>query len=250
MKKIILIFLSITFSLQARTVFIIVHGTWAPGTAWCKPGGNFFDALEKAIGKNDVVIPYTWAGALDHEIRLRAAHGLVNVIKSYPKKTKIIIIAHSHGGNIAILASQQLTRKIEKLYLLGTPINTDYQPNMKTIKQIYNLFSFGDEVQCAMGFFERTLPEHERIFNIHVTMHHKEIGHFQLHERCIAHWIATHGQLSYHAMKIDFFSIGLSALSEEPEQEELVEQERISMQLLMFDVYKQLALRKPPGKTS
>ncbi len=243
MKKIILLLLT-TFSLPARTVFIIVHGTWAPGTSWCKPGGNFFDALEKTVGKKGIVIPYTWAGTLDHEIRLRAARGLINVIKSYSKKTKIIIIAHSHGGNVAILASQQLTRKIEKLYLLGTPISTDYQPNMKIFKKIYNLFSFGDEVQRMMGVFERTLPEHERIFNIHVTMNHKEIGHFQLHEQCIAHWIATHSQLPSCAMTIDFFSDGLSALSEEPKQKNMVEQETIAMQRLMFDVYKQLALRK------
>lgn len=177
----------------AHDVYIIVHGTWSCGISWANSGGDFFDALEKSAPEGSHILPYTWSGNVDHVSREHAAKGLVKLIKSYPAKTNINLIAHSHGANVATVASQMLAKdlnnhhSIANFYALGAPVNvSSYAPAMNVIKNFYNLFSFEDFVQPVFGFFERTYPEHEHTANIRIFINGKEPGHSELHDPLVA----------------------------------------------------------------
>jgi len=181
----------ITQSIIPSSIYIIIHGTWGLETSWYAPDGDFFDALECTAQKDgSCVVPFCWSGNNSIEARQKAANNLVKLIDSYPPNTTLIIIAHSHGGTVALLAAQYLKKnKIFCLYTLGTPINKALYPNMDTIHYCYNLFSFEDVVQTVLGMFDREYAAHERIANIRVIINDKEPDHTELHHPIIGAWI-------------------------------------------------------------
>lgn len=185
------------------------------------PGGDFFDQLEqKALPLDDHVVPFCWSGDNTHTARVRAATGLTKLIQSYPVDTSVCLVAHSHGSNVGIIASQILAQdknndhRIDVFYALGTPINTDYQPNMQIISYLYNLFSFEDLIQTVLGMFKREYPPHERIANVRITINGKEPSHTQLHSPLISAWLPQlHHWLSNQ--KIDLTMPGIIHFSTE-----------------------------------
>ncbi len=195
MKKILFIFLLISTSIHAHTVFILVHGTWAQSAAWHMPGGDFFNALEQCTKHYANIVPFRWDGSNTHTARAHAATGLVKLIQSYPQETTLRLITHSHGTNVATLASQLLGKDtnnkhtIDVFYALGTPINGDYQPDMRVINYFYNLFSFEDLIQPVLGMFRREYEAHARVANIRITIDSKEPNHTQLHDPLVASWL-------------------------------------------------------------
>jgi pimeloyl-ACP methyl ester carboxylesterase len=200
MKQILLSFLFYSAYLDAqhhKGIFILIHGTWGVNSEWYQPDSLFFKAIEEsASAVHYAVVPFMWSGSLDHTSRKIAGAVLAKLIQSYPSETKITIIGHSHGGNVAILASQILSadprnnHSIEALFTLGTPVHAqDYMPNMNIIKKLYNFFSFEDKVQPIFGFFDREFPKHSGICNLRIFIDNKEPGHGQLTSELIAHWI-------------------------------------------------------------
>lgn len=132
---------------------------------------------------------------LGHESRVKAAQNLVKLINTYDAKTAIYIIGHSHGGNVATLASQLLAQednrfRIRALFTLGTPIMSTYYPNMSVILYLYNLFSFEDLVQTVLGISDREFPEHRRIANMQVYINGVQPDHSGLHHPLMGKWIA------------------------------------------------------------
>ena len=147
----------------SQTVYIIIHGTWGHPFNWQMPGGDFYEELRISAQEYDATTAFlNWSGKNSHEARLEGARRLVSLIKTYAPEDSINIVAHSHGGNVGILASQLLENsdyKIDTFFALGTPIHTiSYMPNMNVINRLYNLFSFGDMVQTVGGIFKRELP--------------------------------------------------------------------------------------------
>lgn len=197
-KTITFIFiLFMTANAQAKSVFILVHGTWGADCSWYTPKGDFFDALENTVCEKDsVVVSFRWSGGCGHESRINAAESLVKLIKTYDVTTAIFLIAHSHGGNVVTLASHLLAQeeknkhRIRALFTLGTPIMSNYLPNMKVIQYLYNFFSFEDIVQTVLGISFREYPEHKRIANLRVIVNGKEPDHAGLHHPLIGKWIA------------------------------------------------------------
>ncbi|HSC25112.1 MAG TPA: alpha/beta hydrolase [Candidatus Babeliales bacterium] len=196
-KKIIVIICFIFLSTQAQSVFIIIHGTWGADCSWHSPKGDFFDALENAVcQKNSAVVSFRWSGGCGHESRVKAANNLIKLIKTYAIDTPLFIIAHSHGGTVAVLASQFLAQeqdnkyKICALFTLGTPIMSNYLPNMNVIGYVYNLFSFEDLVQTVLGISSREYPKHKRIANLRIMINGKAPDHAGLHHPIVGKWIA------------------------------------------------------------
>ncbi|HRN78527.1 MAG TPA: hypothetical protein PLU71_04760 [Candidatus Dependentiae bacterium] len=197
--KYILLVLIIYFSpaYAYRNLFIIIHGTWASSTDWHMPGGDFFDALQQTVLQHEgYVVTYAWSGKLDHAQRLQAAQGLKQLIQSYDLTRNIYLIGHSHGSNVAALATQLLGKDmynkhtITALYMLGTPINAEYYlPDMDIVGHVYNLFSSGDFIQHVFGRYDRELPKHPRIANIRIFINDVEPGHSELHHPVIAKWL-------------------------------------------------------------
>lgn len=203
MKKIAIFF--VFFHLQLfpiNRVVIVIHGTWAQKELWYLPGGDFFEALQKSVKKNDTaIVPFLWSGGLSHEDRFHGARVLAQLIKSYPLEAECVIIAHSHGANVALLAAQILgedshnKHSIALFFALGAPVsNRICVPNMKVIKYLYNLFSFDDLVQPIFGMARREFDEHQRIANICVVVNGKRPHHSGLHDPLIAESILSlHG---------------------------------------------------------
>lgn len=104
-KTILILFLS--FLNQLNCVVILVHGPYESHSSWCNPGGNFYKELEnssKSLNQN--LIPFSWSGLPTDEQIIKGAESLAKVILSYPNNEKIIIIGHSHGGNVINFATQ------------------------------------------------------------------------------------------------------------------------------------------------
>ncbi len=95
---------------------ILVHGTFGLDSTWYRPGGKFYKTLEQhATTLNQKLVPFTWSGKLSDKARIQAAESLAALILSYPKDEPIILIGHSHGGNVIILASRLLNDPVPRL---------------------------------------------------------------------------------------------------------------------------------------
>ena len=133
--------------------FVLVHGTGddnarIPGDerAWWAPNSYFNKILKKnleAQGLNSsaqyIIDVFEWGGANSERARMRGAKALASHIRKLDAVTTteenvFVIIAHSHGGNVAIDALAQLDAKNPstrsqvsadpkvRLVLVGTPV--------------------------------------------------------------------------------------------------------------------------------
>jgi len=214
MKK-LLFWILILAHFKINAIIILVHGTFANGSKWWQPGGDFYQALEQeTIKLNERIHLLNWTGALNNIARIRAAKDLAELVLTlemgYPNE-KIIIIGHSFGGNVINLASKLLyhiesipsfssfedtaefvqayrdltklrTKKccknlIEIVYLLGTPIDLDqFHPNMYVIKHLFNLFSSNDKVQSVLGFYGKKVENLQRIANFEIIIRDAQVA--------------------------------------------------------------------------
>ncbi len=108
--------LSLLTPFIACPVVIIVHGSFSSKDAWWRVNGGFFNEVEKqAKAKGHCVVPFSWSGQpTEKEIRAGGAM-LAKLIESYPISEHIILIGHSHGGNVINHASKLLFDPLEKL---------------------------------------------------------------------------------------------------------------------------------------
>lgn len=169
---------------------LVVHGTWAKGKWWL-PGSPFIDYLDSVSNNAVYKQPdqFQWTGNNSHSHRLQAGNMLAKWLIKHPYVTTIV--AHSHGGNVAIVASKDLLygeRVINKLVLLGTPSRSDYPPVLRTIGILSNVYSFVDLVQTPTGTFPhrrgegRTISDSRHTLNIIAGNGKLGPGHSDLHE--------------------------------------------------------------------
>jgi len=200
--------------IEINAIIILVHGTFATGSKWWQPGGDFYQALEQEATKiNEKIHLLNWTGALNNSARIKAAKNLAELVLSLKtvNNEKIIIIGHSFGGNVINLASKLLYHSenipsfysfedtaefvqsyrdlaklrakrccknlIEVVYLLGTPIDLDqFHPNMYVIKYLCNLFSPNDKVQSVLGFYGKKVENLERIANFEIIIRDAQVA--------------------------------------------------------------------------
>ena len=142
-------------------MLIVIHGTvWIPGNWWHpnQPFTNYLNTVsirQLYTGPNP---PFSWSGGNSDAARQAGASLLVNWVQQNPAPDSLFIVAHSHGGNVAMLASRQGV-KIDRLINLGTPITTQYTPDLRNINLIRNVYSFGDPVQTPFGSAPHTRGE-------------------------------------------------------------------------------------------
>jgi len=123
----------------------IVHGTlfsWA-GQAeeeWWAPGdGDFHEYLKRGprpgvYSGNDF---FDWSGGWRDKARHKAATELVTWLQQRALGG-VDMFAHSHGGNVAMLASHQV--KLGKLILMSCPVHwTQYQPNFTNVASVVSI---------------------------------------------------------------------------------------------------------------
>jgi hypothetical protein len=107
-------------------VITLVHGTWAPDAPWTKEGSSLRAKLRNRLGERTVFRTFTWSGRNSHLARLQAGVELRSDLEAsiahYPN-AKQFVIAHSHGGNVALYAlrDQRLQAWIDGLVTFATP---------------------------------------------------------------------------------------------------------------------------------
>lgn len=209
-------------TLYTKSACIIVHGTWASGASWYQSGGDFFEEIFHCVQELscvDEVISFSWSGCLSSKHHFQAAQLLIDTIMSYDF---VILVAHSHGATVGILASQIMAQKfsprniyakIKKFYALGVPVDpsNSVYPDMWVIDKFYNLFSFGDIVQPIQGMFNRCFADHERLANISVVLNGACPSHTNLHHSLLGRYILKipeiYQQQSIHNFEFFSFSV-------------------------------------------
>jgi hypothetical protein len=90
----------------SRSVFTIVHGTWAREAEWSKPGSVLWSRISSIVPCSTIV-RFGWSGRNSFAARLRAGNELARQLRSqivgHPG-ARHYVIAHSHGGNVALYA--------------------------------------------------------------------------------------------------------------------------------------------------
>lgn len=90
----------------------LVHGTWAAHADWMQDGHELPDALAAMSGT--AVHRFCWSGRNRHRARLEAGRGLrdhlVGLVSAYREPgadPEHHVVAHSHGGNVALYALRE-----------------------------------------------------------------------------------------------------------------------------------------------
>ena len=92
-------------------VVVLVHGTFARNAQWTKAGGSLYDRLVQMRCK---VNSFQWSGKNSHYARRLAVSQLTQTLGKLQEENPeapLWVIAHSHGGNIAIHAGQEIWKK-------------------------------------------------------------------------------------------------------------------------------------------
>lgn len=115
--------------IRTPIVVTLVHGTFAKGATWTKNSSILRDEIAAELGQHEREVTFDvfeWSGRNTHKARVKAGYELASHIKALRKRfplAKHFIIAHSHGGNVALLAHKHLPEHLHALGVatLGTP---------------------------------------------------------------------------------------------------------------------------------
>jgi len=186
-----------TASPGVQALTVILHGTFAANQTWWRQGtSNFWAYINSRVpnvcgGQG----AFSWSGANNHAARVQAAGALVTWAGKQTYQF-LDIIAHSHGGNVCFLASRMGLR-IRKLIALGTPIRTEYPPDVRQIELIHNVYSTHDHVQTPTGTLPNRRGEGRSLGDAANVINHRaaddghggQPGHTDLHEKDT--WVAS-----------------------------------------------------------
>jgi pimeloyl-ACP methyl ester carboxylesterase len=143
---------------------------------------------------------FGWDGRLSNRHRRKAAHQLyqslcteIDRLKANCKNLEVMVIGHSHGGNVALYlahAEQNFKKKltIDKLVLLGTPVQSETEGYVSAscFKKVYNFFSRGDQIQkidrisTRDAWSKRKFTPHENLIQVELRCGKKQPGHAEL----------------------------------------------------------------------
>jgi len=122
--RIFLVIILSSWISRSYGVVILVHGSFATLSTWCKPTGLFYQELEKQAHEfNQKVISFSWSGMPHDSQIVLGAQALAKTILSYSADEEIILIGHSHGGNVINFASQLLHNSLDDM-VASTPYTT------------------------------------------------------------------------------------------------------------------------------
>jgi triacylglycerol esterase/lipase EstA (alpha/beta hydrolase family) len=128
---------------QVSTVFL-VHGTSAQGAPWIRPDSKLATAIATAY-PNVRIVPFDWSGDNSHQARVTAGHQLASRIRQVMEEipeSRIAIIGHSHGGNVALYAlrDKAVAALVSEVIFLGTPF---FRFVRRDVRPTVNLFALG-----------------------------------------------------------------------------------------------------------
>ena len=179
----------------STTTVYLVHGMWGRGLfprvrprkvpRWFERDSAFFRQLTAELGGESPsleVVPFNWSGANSLVERYEAAAELASRIEEglHPLvRTRVVILGHSHGGSVALMASHMLRGSIDRgalsvdVVTLATPFvrlvpaqATGWPGNGPTILSVavaaYLVFVHLwhlDPLRRAASYVSKTLPK-------------------------------------------------------------------------------------------
>ena len=106
-----------------KYVITLVHGTHAKNAPWTWPDSKLSGALSDGL-EEAYIEAVTWSGGNSVKARADAQSELRATIEAkqlrHPSAAHFVI-AHSHGGNVALYAQEQLARPLDGTVCLSTP---------------------------------------------------------------------------------------------------------------------------------
>ena len=117
---------------------VVTHGTFAANGSWYRPGGDFYDALQKKRPDLDVHDrSFRWTGAYSDKARRADAELLRQWVADQGLGTPDFF-AHSHGGTVAHLATKK-GAQFDRLVLMGWPVHRKWYPDFSRVKRIVDI---------------------------------------------------------------------------------------------------------------
>jgi hypothetical protein len=117
---------------DTRCVVTLVHGTFAKHAPWMRDHSPLCMALKGLPGTS--IRRFCWSGGNTHTARLDAGGDLALYLRDlkqqFPEDTRHFVIAHSHGGNVALYAMEsesdgtKLGKQVTGIVTLATPFLT------------------------------------------------------------------------------------------------------------------------------
>ena len=120
---------------------LLVHGTWARSSPWWQPGGNFHSYLRNNVRSdlyNNGQDIFSWSGGYSHVAYQLGSQDLINWVNTHQIAGLNHLFTHSHGGSVAMLASQG-GLAIDKLILLSCPVHGQYMPDFNGVRSVSSM---------------------------------------------------------------------------------------------------------------
>jgi hypothetical protein len=134
---------------------LLVHGTFARNFPWWQPGGGFHTYLSGVLGDlYGASDRFEWSGGYSDERRALGAQDLGVWVDAHNVQG-LDPFAHSHGGSVAMLASQ-FGLELGKLVLLSCPAHPQkYMPDFGHVGKVVSVRVHLDLVILADGGGQR-----------------------------------------------------------------------------------------------
>jgi pimeloyl-ACP methyl ester carboxylesterase len=127
-----------------------VHGTWSNPSTFSKISITTIDN----ITHNKTYKMFKWSGNNTSQARIKAGSDLANfIIKNRDPKQPLNIIGHSHGGNVAIMAANELKKdgiQVDNIITINTP-SREYQLDQGAARNHIQIYQDLDPVQGNAG---------------------------------------------------------------------------------------------------
>ncbi len=115
---------------------MLVHGTFALNADWWQPGGDFHTYIRQQVRPDLYSKPdrFDWSGGYNDPARQLGTQQLHDWVRER-NEAGLNLLCHSHGGNVAMLATH-LGLEIGELVLLSCPANeSKYLPDFSRIRR-------------------------------------------------------------------------------------------------------------------
>ncbi len=143
---------------KPRQVLFSIHGTFArESKEFYDPDDKTFEnilAYAESLGNSVEVVALEWTGKNAATDRIGAGQFLAGLMNDYyndrQKYLSLNTISHSHGGNVVNAATHSISRPLDTIVSLYTPIRTDidwFTPNTAKFKTLYHIYSTSDHIQ-------------------------------------------------------------------------------------------------------
>ena len=142
---------------QVMTTSLLIHGTWAKTEQWWQPEGDFHTYILSSVRTDLYNKPdrFSWSGGYSDAARSLGGQQLFAWLSDHQAKEPSLI-AHSHGGSVAMLTTHFKGMNVKELILLSCPVHlSKYAPNFAQIGKVVSIRVKMDLVILADGGGQR-----------------------------------------------------------------------------------------------